>query len=234
VWVINPKLARWLEEKRGFEPESVHGDGSAHMVYYGEQTVNEDSGEYAGLEDNDEFEDQNAAIACSECGAYGNNTTGPYHSWCSATDHYGNENCDRTVCYNCLHGQVQAAGGNPDSGVAPNGWYYNNLYGEYLCPEHNGQQMNEGIGEYEGLEDDDQFKSIPEVTLGSGDCHFCGGENHASCQQCNCGYCWDCLPDGANWGSMEIEDRESFMFQDLPGHRRRGIIRCPYCARRRP
>jgi|10_taG_2_1085330.scaffolds.fasta_scaffold00044_60 GNAT superfamily N-acetyltransferase len=36
VWVINPKLARWLEDKRGFEPESVHGDGSTHMVYYGQ------------------------------------------------------------------------------------------------------------------------------------------------------------------------------------------------------
>jgi ribosomal protein S18 acetylase RimI-like enzyme len=36
VWVINPKLAHWLEYRRGFEPVAEHGDGSAHMVYYGD------------------------------------------------------------------------------------------------------------------------------------------------------------------------------------------------------
>ena len=34
VWVINPKLVRVLERKYGFEIESEHGDGSAHMTYY--------------------------------------------------------------------------------------------------------------------------------------------------------------------------------------------------------
>ena len=34
VWVINPKLVRILERKYGFEIESEHGDGSAHMTYY--------------------------------------------------------------------------------------------------------------------------------------------------------------------------------------------------------
>lgn len=34
VWVVNPKLVRVLEYRYGFEPISVHGDGSAHMTYY--------------------------------------------------------------------------------------------------------------------------------------------------------------------------------------------------------
>lgn len=34
VWVINPKLVRVLERKYGFEIESDHGDGSAHMIYH--------------------------------------------------------------------------------------------------------------------------------------------------------------------------------------------------------
>lgn len=33
VWVINPKLVRFLEERYGFEIESQYGDGSAHMVF---------------------------------------------------------------------------------------------------------------------------------------------------------------------------------------------------------
>lgn len=34
VWVINPKLVRVLERRYGFEIESEHGDGSAHMTYH--------------------------------------------------------------------------------------------------------------------------------------------------------------------------------------------------------
>jgi len=34
VWVINPKLVRVLERKYGFEIESKHRDGSAHMTYH--------------------------------------------------------------------------------------------------------------------------------------------------------------------------------------------------------
>lgn len=65
VWVINPKLAHWLEYRRGFEPESTHPDGSAHMVYYG---INE-SAEYAGLEDADEFQDPDEP-ECPACGGF--------------------------------------------------------------------------------------------------------------------------------------------------------------------
>ena len=35
VWVVNPRLARVLERMYGFEPESTHSDGSAHLIYYG-------------------------------------------------------------------------------------------------------------------------------------------------------------------------------------------------------
>ena len=35
VWVVNPKLVRFLERQYGFEIEAEHGDGSAHMVYHG-------------------------------------------------------------------------------------------------------------------------------------------------------------------------------------------------------
>lgn len=34
VWVINPKLAHWLEYHRDFNVEGEHGDGSKHMTYY--------------------------------------------------------------------------------------------------------------------------------------------------------------------------------------------------------
>ena len=35
VWVVNPKLAKWLEEKRGFEPYSMSRNGTGRMIYYG-------------------------------------------------------------------------------------------------------------------------------------------------------------------------------------------------------
>lgn len=35
VWVVNPRLVNVLERKYDFEIESEHGDGSAHMTYYG-------------------------------------------------------------------------------------------------------------------------------------------------------------------------------------------------------
>ena len=36
LWVVNPKLVGVLERRYGFDVESQHGDGSAHMTYYGE------------------------------------------------------------------------------------------------------------------------------------------------------------------------------------------------------
>lgn len=33
VWVVNPKLVRVLENKYGFDVESMYKDGSAHMTY---------------------------------------------------------------------------------------------------------------------------------------------------------------------------------------------------------
>jgi ribosomal protein S18 acetylase RimI-like enzyme len=33
VWVVNPKLVRVLENRYGFEIESQHSDGSAHMIF---------------------------------------------------------------------------------------------------------------------------------------------------------------------------------------------------------
>jgi ribosomal protein S18 acetylase RimI-like enzyme len=33
VWVVNPKLVRVLENKYGFNVESMYRDGSAHMTY---------------------------------------------------------------------------------------------------------------------------------------------------------------------------------------------------------
>lgn len=79
VYVINPKLAKWLEYRRGFELEAQHGDGSAHMVYYGSY----DKDDYSNLEDADEFveddletcefcgEDanENGMNRCEECGS---------------------------------------------------------------------------------------------------------------------------------------------------------------------
>lgn len=35
VWVVNPRLVGVLERRYGFELESRHGDGSAHMTFYG-------------------------------------------------------------------------------------------------------------------------------------------------------------------------------------------------------
>jgi ribosomal protein S18 acetylase RimI-like enzyme len=35
VWVVNPRLIDVLERRYGFELESRHGNGSAHMTYYG-------------------------------------------------------------------------------------------------------------------------------------------------------------------------------------------------------
>lgn len=35
VWVVNPKLVKFLERQYNFEIESQHRDGSAHMVYHG-------------------------------------------------------------------------------------------------------------------------------------------------------------------------------------------------------
>jgi hypothetical protein len=32
LWVINPKLARYLEEREGYEVESKYSDGSAHLT----------------------------------------------------------------------------------------------------------------------------------------------------------------------------------------------------------
>jgi ribosomal protein S18 acetylase RimI-like enzyme len=32
LWVINPKLARYLEEREGYEVESQYEDGSAHLT----------------------------------------------------------------------------------------------------------------------------------------------------------------------------------------------------------
>lgn len=36
VWVVNPRLKSVLERRYGFDIESEHGDGSAHMTYYGQ------------------------------------------------------------------------------------------------------------------------------------------------------------------------------------------------------
>lgn len=34
VWVINPRLVKYLENHRGFDVETEYGDGSAHMTLY--------------------------------------------------------------------------------------------------------------------------------------------------------------------------------------------------------
>jgi len=65
VWVVNPKLANWLEYNRGFESSGIGKDGTGIMTY-NESRLCEDS-PYDRLDDNDQFEDNDTGT-CPDCG----------------------------------------------------------------------------------------------------------------------------------------------------------------------